>query len=213
MNSLHDLGGMHGFGEVWTVPEGIAFHSEHERRMFRVMMGLMGGGWGDIDGYRAAVESIPAHIYAQECFPWNYLLGIEQQLRERGLLVEGDLEAWMQGVAPPTRVTAPPAVMENRAEAPLPPLYHIGDRIRTRNTHPDGHTRIPRYLRGQVGTITAERGIFDLPDAIATRMGRRPQPVYTVEFLARDIWGARVTTKDRLSAEMFQDYIEAKVEG
>jgi hypothetical protein len=46
---------------------------------------------------------------------------------------------------------------------------------------------------------------------MAARVGRKPQPVYTVEFLARDVWGDRAVADDRLSAEIFQDYIEAKM--
>ncbi|HTZ81096.1 MAG TPA: nitrile hydratase subunit beta, partial [Stellaceae bacterium] len=69
MSTLHDLGGMHGFGKVWTTPEGTAFHSDAERRVFRLMMGLMAGGWCDTDGFRAAVEGLPVRIYARECFP------------------------------------------------------------------------------------------------------------------------------------------------
>ena len=98
MSSLHNLGGMRGFGPVWTVPEGTAFYTDAERRVFRLMMGLMAGGWCDTDGFRAEVEGLPARTYARECFPMNYFLGMEKQLAERGLLQPGDLEAWMQGV-------------------------------------------------------------------------------------------------------------------
>jgi nitrile hydratase beta subunit len=211
MNSLHDLGGMHGFGPVWTTPEGTAFYSEAERTVFRLMMGLMAGGWCDTDGFRADVESLPALVYARECFPANYLAGMEQQLARRGVLLPGDLEAWSQGVKPEGRPAAPPQIMEAREEAPQPTLFVVGDTVRVRNINPEGHTRLPRYLRGQAGRVTAERGIFDFPDTLAARTGRRPQPVYNVEFKARDVWGAHAHADDRLSAELFQDYIEAKV--
>jgi nitrile hydratase len=69
---------------------------------------------------------------------------------------------------------------------------------------------LPNYLRGQIGTITAERGLTDLPDALAARTARRPQPVYTVEFLAREVWGDAAAGDDRVSAEIFQDYIEGR---
>ena len=213
MNSLHDLGGMHGFGKVWTLPEGVAFHSESERRIFGVMMGLMAGGWCDTDGFREDVEGLPLSIYARECFPWNYLAGMEKQLEERGLLMPGDLEAWVaQGAKPTPWPAVPPSVVPVQEETPLPALYHTGDTVRTRSTNFQGHTRLPRYLRGQVGTITNERGIYDFPDALAARAGRRPQPVYTVEFRAQDVWGPDAAGADCLSAEIFQDYIDARTE-
>jgi nitrile hydratase subunit beta len=211
VNSLHDLGGMHGFGPVWTSPEGVAFHSDAERRVFRLMMGLMMSGWSDTDGFRAAVEALPAVTYLRECFPVNYFAGMEKQLEERGLLLPGDLEAWLAGAQPPVRLTAPPAIIVEREEQPLASRFRTGDVVRIRNINPEGHTRLPRYLRGHVGTIIAERGIFDFPDAMAARTGRRPQPVYTVEFSARELWGERAGDNDRLSAEMFQDYIDTVV--
>ncbi len=211
MSTLHNLGGMRGFGPVWTVPEGTAFHSDAERRVFRLMMGLMAGGWCDTDGFRAAVEELPVRTYARECFPTNYFLGMERLLAERGLLKLGDLEAWMQGVKPVGRPTTPPPIMAVGSEPPAPSRFRVGDRVKIRSANPQGHTRLPNYLRGQIGTITADRGLFNLPDALAARAGRKPQPVYTVEFPAKDIWGDRAAGGDRLSAEIFQDYIEEAV--
>jgi nitrile hydratase subunit beta len=211
MSSLHNLGGMQGFGPVWTVPEGTAFYSDAERRVFRLMMGLMAGGWCDTDGFRAEVEGLPVQTYARECFPVNYFLGMEKQLQERGLIQPGDLEAWIKGVKPTERPATPPRIMANGSEPPAPALFRVGDEVKIRSFDTQGHNRLPNYLRGQTGTITAERGLTDLPDALAARAGRKPQPVYTVEFLARDVWGDPTASDDRLSAEIFQDYIEAAV--
>jgi nitrile hydratase len=211
MSSLHNLGGMQGFGPVWTVPEGTAFYSDAERRVFRLMMGLMAGGWCDTDGFRAEVEGLPVQTYARECFPVNYFLGMEKQLQERGLIQPGDLEAWIKGVKPTERPATPPRIMANGSEPPAPALFRVGDEVKIRSFDTQGHNRLPNYLRGQTGTITAERGLTDLPDALAARAGRKPQPVYTVEFLARDVWGDPTASDDRLSAEIFQDFIEAAV--
>jgi len=211
VSSLHNLGGMQGFGPVWTTEEGTAFHTDAERRVFRLMMGLMAGGWCDTDGFRAAVEQLPAQTYVRECFPMNYFLGMEQQLQERGLIEPGDLEAWMHGTKPAGRPTVPPPIMADGSEPPEPARFRVGDRVKVRAFDTQGHNRLPNYLRGQVGAITAERGLSDLPDALAARAGRKPRPVYTVEFMARDVWGSHASAGDRLSAEIFQDYIEMAV--
>ena len=211
MSSLHNLGGMQGFDPVWTTEEGTAFYTEDERRVFRLMMGLMAGGWCDTDGFRAAVEGLPARTYARECFPTNYFLGMEKQLAERGLIRPGDLEAWTKGEKPTGRPSAPPPIMAAGSEPPEPAHFKVGDRVKVTAVDRRGHNRLPNYLRGQVGTITAKRGLVDFPDALAARQGRRPQPVYTVEFLAREVWGDSAARHDRLSAEIFQAYIEGKV--
>jgi nitrile hydratase len=213
VSSIHDLGGMHGFGRAWTTPDGTAFYTDAERRVFRLMMGLMAGGWCDTDGFRAAVEGLPVGIYTRECFPMNYFMGMEKQLAERGLVRPGDLEAWMRGTKPASWPGTPPPVMEADEEPPLPRLFKVGDVVRLRNVNREGHTRLPGYLRGRVGTIAADRGLSSFPDTMAERTGRRLQPVYTVEFVAREVWGDRAGADDRLSAEVFQDYIETVVTG
>jgi nitrile hydratase len=210
MSGLHNLGGMQGFGPVWTVPEGTAFYTDAERRVFRLMMGLMAGGWCDTDGFRAAVEQLPVPTYARECFPMNYFLGMERQLAERGLIEPGDLDAWMSGVKPAGRPSTPPEIVPVVSEPPEASRFRVGDRVKISTTDRQRHNRLPNYLRGQIGTITAERGLSDLPDALAARIARTPQPVYTVEFHARDVWGNSAAGDDRLSAEVFQDYIEGK---
>jgi len=210
VSRLNDLGGMEGFGPAWAEPEGRAFHSEDDRRVFGMMMGLMAAGWCDTDGFRDAVETLPVRTYARECFPMNYFLGMEKQLAERGLVQPGDLEAWMKGGKPQGRPVAPPRIVPADSEPPEPARFKIGDRVRIVAIDRQGHNRLPGYLRGQVGTITADRGQVDLPDALAARESRRPQPVYTVEFLARELWGNPETGGDRISAEIFQAYIEGR---
>jgi nitrile hydratase len=202
---------MQGFGPVWTTGEGTAFHSDAERRVFRLMMGSMAGGWCDTDGFRAAVEGLPARTYLRECFPMNYFLGLERQLAERGLIRPGDLEAWMEGEKPTGRPASPPPIMAEGSLPPEPARFRVGDRVRLGGFDRQGHNRLPNYLRGQIGTVTAERGLADLPDALAARRGRRPQPVYTVEFRASDVWDDGAAEGDLLSAEIFQDYIEEGV--
>jgi nitrile hydratase len=39
-----------------------------------------------------------------------------------------------------------------------PALFAPGDRVRTRNIHPQGHTRLPRYVRDKVGTVELVHG-------------------------------------------------------
>jgi len=213
MNSLHDLGGMNGFGDVRPTPPGPAFHSDAERRIFGVAMALVVARWCDADGFRFAIESLPVELYVRECFPANWLAGLETQLQETGLLPAGVLDAIVSGVQsalPPPG--PPPSLIPDRGEAPLPSRFGVGDRVRVRNVNPTGHTRLPRYLRGQVGTIVAERGIFDFPDFLAARTGRRPQTLYTVTFPARVIWGEQAAADDSLTADLYDDYLQETVE-
>jgi nitrile hydratase beta subunit len=214
VNSLHDLGGMSGFGDVRPTPQdGPAFHSDSERRIFGVAMALVISRWCDADGFRFAIESLPAEFYVRECFPANWLAGLETQLRETGLLPAGFLDAVMRGARPPLPSPgAPPSLIPDREETPTPGRFRVGDCVRVRNMNPTGHTRLPRYLRGQAGTVIAERGTFDFPDCLAARTARRPQALYTVAFSARAIWGEQAGPNDSLTADLYDDYIQEIME-
>ena len=71
-----------------------------------------------------------------------------------------------------------------------PARFKPGDRVRTVNIHPQGHTRLPRYARDKVGTVELIHGCHAYPDSVASGRGDDPQWLYTVVFDGREIWGA-----------------------
>ena len=64
-----------------------------------------------------------------------------------------------------------------------------GDLVRTSREDPPHHTRVPRYVRGAVGTVVEAHGDYPLPDDRSRGLPAEPQPVYTVRFAARDLFG------------------------
>jgi len=64
-----------------------------------------------------------------------------------------------------------------------------GDLVRTSHEDPQHHTRVPRYARGAVGTVVEAHGDYPLPDDRSRGLPAEPQPVYTVRFAARDLFG------------------------
>lgn len=67
--------------------------------------------------------------------------------------------------------------------------FRPGDRVRTSRADPPHHTRVPRYARGALGTIVEPQGEHPLPDDRARGLPAEPQPVYTVRFHARELFG------------------------
>lgn len=67
--------------------------------------------------------------------------------------------------------------------------FSAGDRVRTARHDPPHHCRLPRYARGAVGTVVEAQGSHPLPDDRAQGLPAPPQPVYTVRFAARDLFG------------------------
>jgi nitrile hydratase len=81
-----------------------------------------------------------------------------------------------------------------------------GDRVATRTLDPDHHTRLPRYARGQVGEVVEVQGVWPLPDDRARGVpSPRVEPVYTVRFAARDLWGAG---SHDVTVDLWQSYLE-----
>ncbi len=85
-----------------------------------------------------------------------------------------------------------------RVDEDLPAKFKIGAPVLTRNLHPVGHTRLPRYARARHGTIACDYGVFIFPDAHALGDGMRPQHLYSVCFTAQELWGASASARDRI---------------
>ena len=97
-----------------------------------------------------------------------------------------------------------------RHDANIVPTYAVGDKVTVRNYQPDGHTRLPGYLRGKHGTISIDHGVFVFPDTLAHGNGEKPQHCYTVHFEAQDVWGAKGVLGDTLRVDMFDDYLQPR---
>jgi Nitrile hydratase beta subunit len=98
-------------------------------------------------------------------------------------------------------MTEPPA-----APPAAPALYAPGDRVRTRAADPAWHTRLPLYARGRTGRVLDVTGSWPLADDVARRRAQpRVEPVYSVAFAARELWGEG-THEVRL--DLWQSYLE-----
>jgi nitrile hydratase beta subunit len=86
--------------------------------------------------------------------------------------------------------------------------FKVSQRVRTRNINPTGHTRLPRYARGKVGTIERDYGVFVFPDTNAEFRGEKPQHVYSVRFAARELWGEQAKPQDAVYLDLWDDYLE-----
>jgi nitrile hydratase len=95
-----------------------------------------------------------------------------------------------------------------RVDHAVAPRFRPGDRIVVRNLHPEGHTRLPRYVRGRHGTVEQDWGVFVFPDTSAHGAGEKPQHVYSVRFTARELWGPQAAERDTLRVDLWDDYMD-----
>lgn len=209
MNGVHDLGGMHGFGPVVAEVDEPPFHEEWERRCLALTLAMGALGLWNIDQMRHQRESLPPATYLSSSYYRIWLLALENVLRTPGLLDREGLRAR----------TAEELIANFSARAsyerPIDhePLFGKGQRVRARNLNPSGHTRLPRYARGHLGTVLAVRGAHVYPDRNAVPLGQRadhePEWLYTVDFTARELWGEDADPTVTVSIDAWEPYLEA----
>lgn len=206
MNGVHDMGGMHGFGRVPVEPDDPLFHAPWERRVLG-MQGRTRRGLFNLDEFRHAIERMPAARYLEASYYERWLTAIETLMLEKGIVSPEELASGRAATPAPEPA---PRTAEDRP--PLRPRFRVGEAVRTRNTHPAGHTRLPRYVRGRRGVVRSVHGPFLLPDTNANLSGRDWEPVYAVEFSAPELWGDDAPSADAVCVDLWESYLKPEAE-
>lgn len=219
MNGAQDLGGMMGFGPVVPEPNEPLFHAPWERRALGLTIASAALGAWNLDLMRHARESIPPPRYLTSSYYEIWITALAAVLQNKGIVGADELAA---GHAlrpapatrrPPLEAAAVPAMLAKGGpcDRPLdrPARLTAGQRVRARNSHPTGHTRLPRYVRGKEGVVERVAGSFVFPDSNAHLRGEDPQWVYTVRFDARALWGEDADPTVSVSADCWEPYLEA----
>ena len=221
MNSIHDLGGMHGMGPVIIRPNEPVFAEDWERRVFGTTLLLVISGLCSIDECRHATERIEPVHYLSSSYYQLWLDSLEKLLIEKGLLTATEVEAGRADVAtadvtretfkvPPDIIpgvifTSQPVARSN----PDPPKFKTGEVVRAQNINPRTHTRLPRYVRGHLGRIMGLNETFSFPDTNAHGLGENPQHVYSVRFEGTELWGPDAGPRDAVYIDLWESYLEA----
>lgn len=208
MNSAHDLGGSHGMGPVAPEPNEPFLHHDWEGRVLACQIAMNAWGAWPLDRVRWFRERVPGPRYLTSSYYEIWLEALEGLLAETSLI--GDAEhkdpALTADAVVPTMLKGRSA---RRPEAGVPARFTVGDAVLVRNLHPNGHTRLPRYVRGRPGTVDAVRGVFVFPDSNAATGEERPHTVYSVRFLARDLWGPDAPhPEDTVNLDLWEDYLD-----
>ena len=217
MNGGQDLGGTHGHGPVKPEPNEPVFHGEWEKRAFALTLAMgMPGGW-NIDMSRFARENRKPNEYLDMTYYQVWLAGLETLMKERGLVAEDEIEAGrsLHAPKPVPRVLKPEDVAKTlhrggptERDTNTKPAFEVGQRVRARNINPVTHTRLPRYVRGHVGTIERVLGCHVFPDSNALGKGEDTKWLYTVRFDGRELWGDQADPTTQVSVDAWEPYLE-----
>ena len=222
MNGVHDMGGMHGMGPIVPERGEPVFHEPWEGRVYAMVRAM--GAWRkwNIDASRHQRELIPPADYLRMSYYEKWLTGLIELMVKHGLVTRAEIES---GHATPATPKAQPALAADRVatltangspadrETQAASRFQVGNAIVTRNIHPAGHTRLPRYARAKRGTIDRVHGVFVFPDTNAAFQGESPQHLYSVRFTARELWGNQkhASSEDAVYIDLWESYLDPAV--
>jgi nitrile hydratase subunit beta len=183
------MGGTHGHGPVVVEANEPVFHEPWEGQVYGMVRRLRQAGLFNLDEFRHAQERLRPAQYLESSYYERWLAALEMLVTETG----GDVR------------------LEHLVESHARPRFASGDGVITRNLNPSGHTRLPRYARVKHGVVESVHGPFKLPDTHAPHRSLDWEPVYTVRFDARELWGAEADPRQTVSVDLWQSYLEEDV--
>ncbi len=217
MNNIHDMGGITQFGPIPQETDEPVFHAEWEKRVFALNIASL-AFLGPVDRARHAVERLNTVEYLNSSYYQRWLRGVEIMAKDLGYFTDEEIAS---GKATSTKeMPHPPpdaAAVEGLSRHGVPstrdddrqPAYKTGDKVRVRIMETKGHNRAPNYVKGKSGLITHFNGSHVFPDTHAHDKGENAQPLYTVRFEAKTLWGENVTRKDCVYIDLWEDYLES----
>ena len=218
MNGVHDMGGMHGMGPIRHESDEPTFHELWEGRVYALsrVLRTRGGLW-NLDAFRHGIEVLPPVEYLRMSYYERWFAWMLTTVVAACDVTQAEIESGSPATDSPQKTVlvaleAVSSMVDRRASArrdvAVVPRFKSGQRVRARNVHPSGHTRLPRYVRGKSGVVVLDRGVFLFPDTNAHLRGEKPQHLYSVRFAAREIWGDQASPRDLIHLDMWDDYLE-----
>ena len=219
MNSIHDMGGMHGFGPIPYEEDEPVFHHEWEARVFAITTQTP---VAKPFNPRTVIEQMDPADYLATTYYEKWLYMRTQKLIDEGTITQRELDTWIAHIratpdyrpphtANPERLrkvlTNIYSLHSHRKEADVAPAFQIGDEVQTRNMHPVGHTRLPRYARNKRGVVVNYYGIQECYDDLPSGTMAAPQPLYAVRFDGQELWGESAEPKSVLYLDMWEMYL------
>lgn len=218
MNGVHDMGGMHGFGPIPIEEDEPVFHHEWEGRVYGMRPPLPIPG-----GFRYAVERLDPGLYLTSSYYERWLHAKIQGLIEAGAFTRAEFDEQLAyfhdnpQATPPRRedpegveraIAGIHATETNRREIDVEVAFRPGDDVLTRNTHPTGHTRLPRYARGKRGQVVHYYGVQLFDDATSAGRPDEAEALYSVRFEGQELWGHSAEPNCAVYLDMWQSYLE-----
>ncbi len=210
MNGLHDMGGQQVYGPVKPEENEPVFHEEWEGRALALTLAMGAYGRWNIDRSRFARECLPPLVQVSQSYYARWVAGLVDLMRDHELFDEADPDRFSPDVTTPDRSqiarllgTGGPSLRDSDRM----PAFNLGDRVSTIIQNPQGHTRLPIYARGKTGEVVLYHGTHVFADQSASDRAAPPQPLYSVRFTARELWGKDANAKDTVTLDLWEPHL------
>lgn len=216
MNGVHDLGGMQDMGAITPEKSEPVYHAAWEGRAYGLTRAM--GGWHlwNLDAVRYQRELIAPADYFRMSYYERWIEGLLELMLKNKLVTRTEIDSARPAAhtakrTPTFTADKVPAFVAKgvpaRRSVTVAANFLVGQQVRARNLNPVGHTRLPRYARGRIGTVDRDHGVFVFPDTNALFLGEKPQHVYSVRFAARELWGEQASQRDVVYIDLWDDYL------
>jgi nitrile hydratase len=212
------MGGMQDMGPIRHEPHEPTFHERWEGRVYALsrVLRTRSGLW-NLDAFRHGIEVLPPTDYLRMSYYEKWFTWMLTTVVTAGDVTQSEVESGSPAPGSPRQAVllaaeAVPSMVDRRGSARraavVAPRFKAGQRVRARNIHPAGHTRLPRYVRAKRGVVVLDRGVFLFPDTNAHQRGEKPQHLYSVRFAARELWGEQASSRDSVHLDLWDDHLE-----
>lgn len=214
MNGLHDCGGMQCYGRVDLQVDPQVFHEDWEKQVFSLTLGMASLGFWNLDQMRFSRESLPPDQYLLSSYYEIWFYALLQKLIEHGIISK-DWELLDPGASKNRKETVSAEKLlalirqgnpVNRPQTSVP-QFNIGDKVLTLCKSTPGHTRLPRYAQGKMGTVVQIGGFHLLPDKYVNESIAEAEWLYSVEFKSTELWGDTAHANDCIRIDAWESYL------
>jgi len=174
----------------------------------------------NLDMSRHARECLPPKDYCEFSYYNKWISALANLLVARGVISSAEFSDPIQKMHPLSsrKLLAVEVAKVLSKGAPTsrsvenPPKFLVGQNVKTRRAQnkfvSGGHTRLPKYAERSKGKIEICHGAHVFPDAHAHDLGEQPEHLYTVSFLASELWESPENPNDTLCVDIWESYME-----
>ena len=219
----HDLGGEKSGPVRPDQRDEPVFEKSWHKRVLGLTVAAGAMGVWSIDSSRFWRERLPKSDYQTFTYYEKWLAALTNLFVFKGLVTEEEvlkrnfdgpkqlLDSRVLRASEVPRMLASGSKTSRKSKQT--PRFSIGDPVRTKKQketllRPFGHTRLPCYAADKFGTILFCHGNHVLPNSNAHFLGELPEPLYSVEFMATDLWPEdNLGLEDTVIVDCWESYL------